>query len=283
MKSNRMKSTNRWLLGGAGLTFSFSVVAADIETDDFAIELVPDYLTTSSIVSLQLERLSQRCTLIQTNSIRIDAAAKTLDISLNFVPFDFAAPCISPDVVTKTVGALDSEVTYQVSVFREDSAAGEFFSDENLLGSFSVTPARASNQAYPEVPQEGSIQSGVGVIRGWACDANIVEVQIDDLPRLRLAYGSSRADTLEVCGDENNGYGVAIAWGLFGEGMHRMKTFIDGRERSDVAFEVVGLDEPFIEGLSGSYELGSFPVAGQSVVVRWSEADQNFIIVNHQR
>lgn len=278
-----MKNAGRSWLVSAVMAWTASSLAADIETDAFAITLLPASPTTESVVALQIQRLTQSCHLIQTNSISIDPLFRTLDLSLAFVPFDFAVPCITPEVETKIAGALDSEGTYQVSVFAESPNAPAFFSDENLLGSFPVAVAQASNLAFQEVPQEGSIQSGVGLIRGWACDAKIVEVQIDDLPRLRLAYGSTRADTTQVCGDENNGYGVAIAWGLFGEGTHRMKTFINGRQRSDVEFEVVGLDDPFVEGLSGSYQLEEFPAADESVVVRWSEADQNFVIVEHKK
>ena len=58
-----------------------------------------------------------------------------------------------------------------------------------------------------------------------------------------------------------------------------MRTFIDGREVAVVSFEVTGLDEEFIKGLSGTYRLDDFPHPGDSVDVEWSESAQNFIIV----
>lgn len=134
-----------------------------------------------------------------------------------------------------------------------------------------------------ESPIQGQILSGVGVIRGWACDASLVQVQFDELPLLAIAYGTSRADTSSVCGDDNNGYGAVFAWGLLGNGAHSATTFVDGVVVSAVEFEVSGLDQPFIRGLDGSYQLPDFPVAGKAVTVRWSEADQNFIIVEYEQ
>ncbi|MFK7975357.1 MAG: hypothetical protein AB8C02_04440 [Halioglobus sp.] len=137
--------------------------------------------------------------------------------------------------------------------------------------------------ANPEVPTQGSVQSGVGVIRGWACDAQRVEVRFNDLAPIPLAYGTIRTDTREVCGDSDNGYGAVYAWGLLGAGQHTMRTYIDGRLIDTVSFEVTGLESAFVTGLEASYVLENFPASGQSVTVRWSEADQNFIIVEAQR
>lgn len=41
----------------------------------------------------------------------------------------------------------------------------------------------------------------------------------------------------------------------------------------------IGLSSPFVTGLSGDYDLENFPEAGQSTTVRWSQPDQNFIII----
>lgn len=132
-----------------------------------------------------------------------------------------------------------------------------------------------------EVPSQNSTVSGVGVIRGWACDAMRIQVVIDDGDPIELAYGTSREDTREICGDANNGYGMVIAWGLLGQGMHRMQTYLNGFEISDVEFEVTGFTEPFIKGLSGKYALEDFPFLDESVTIEWSEPDQNFQIINH--
>ncbi len=56
-------------------------------------------------------------------------------------------------------------------------------------------------------PAPGSVQSGAGLITGWTCEAEEVLVFIDELPPLVAAYGTARADTAVVCGDDDNGYG----------------------------------------------------------------------------
>ncbi|MDZ7781635.1 MAG: hypothetical protein U5K56_01345 [Halioglobus sp.] len=130
-----------------------------------------------------------------------------------------------------------------------------------------------------EVPGAGFRASGVSMVRGWACDAKTVQVQFDDMPLIDVAYGTSREDTRAICDDAANGYGMVMNWGLLDSGVHRMRTFIDGREVADVSFEVAGLDEEFIKGLSGIYRLDDFPHAGDSVDIEWSEPGQNFIIL----
>jgi hypothetical protein len=164
----------------------------------------------------------------------------------------------------------------------DDSAAP--FDPDNLIASFDY-PIRTDTPqlANAEVPAQDSVQSGIGIIRGWACEANRVTVQFDDLAPFELAYGTRRTDTREVCGDSNNGYGGVFAWGLLGAGQHTMRTYIDDSLVDTVSFEVAGLEQPFVTGLEGTYVLEGFPGPGESVTVRWSEAAQNFVIVETAR
>jgi len=140
------------------------------------------------------------------------------------------------------------------------------------------TPPATVNEAVAETPQQGSIQSGVGLIRGWSCAADEVSVTIDGGAPIQIAYGTSRTDTASVCGDANNGYGMVIAWGLLGNGTHRMQTFVNGQQIGDAQFDVVAIGSGFETGLSGEYVLAEFPHPGQRVRITWSEADQNFIV-----
>ena len=77
------------------------------------------------------------------------------------------------------------------------------------------------SRANLESPQQGSSESGIGLIRGWVCEAGAIEVQIDDGPRRAVAYGTSREDTAEVCGDADNGFGYTFNWNALGTGGHR--------------------------------------------------------------
>ena len=74
-----------------------------------------------------------------------------------------------------------------------------------------------------EHPLPNSFQSGVGIISGWACEANKLEIQIDAGALFEAAYGTSREDTRVVCGDANNGFGLTFNWNLLGDGEHTIR------------------------------------------------------------
>ena len=61
-----------------------------------------------------------------------------------------------------------------------------------------------------------TIRTGIGLIRGWICDAKTVEVQIDNGTREQVAYGTTRQDTAAICGDTNNGFGYTVNWNRIG-------------------------------------------------------------------
>ena len=50
--------------------------------------------------------------------------------------------------------------------------------------------------AQLENPQPGSFQSGIGLISGWACTANRIDIQIDSGITLQAAYGTARVTLL---------------------------------------------------------------------------------------
>ena len=47
---------------------------------------------------------------------------------------------------------------------------------------------------------------------GWVCAADTVEIAIGDLPVHVAGYGTERLDTLEVCGDTDNGFRLLFNW-----------------------------------------------------------------------
>jgi hypothetical protein len=67
------------------------------------------------------------------------------------------------------------------------------------------------------------------LIRGWICQANTVEIQIDGGARQRVAYGTTREDTAAACGDDNNGFGhhLQLEHG-WASGTHNLRAFADG-------------------------------------------------------
>lgn len=147
-----------------------------------------------------------------------------------------------------------------------------------------------------ESPAPNQVVSGVGLVRGWACNIRgngrrdtgpamgRITYQIDDFPRGTLVYGTSRLDTEQACGDleTNTGFGSVFYWGLLGEGEHQFTLYVDDEAVTTRSFTVVAPQEGFLKGIEGGYELDDFPAPGQSVMVEWSEADQNFVIVDFQ-
>ncbi|MBE2294464.1 MAG: fibronectin type III domain-containing protein [Phycisphaerales bacterium] len=143
-----------------------------------------------------------------------------------------------------------------------------------------VTALPEAFPAYLESPQSGSFESGVGLIRGWACQAGMVAVQIDGGAVRPVAYGTARSDTVGVCGDANNGFGYTINWNTVGEGVHNLRAFVDGVEFANIDFTVTTFGVGYLQGASAEYVLSNFPVTGNSIMLRWSEPHQNFVITD---
>ena len=79
-----------------------------------------------------------------------------------------------------------------------------------------------------ENPAPGALKSGVGLISGWVCDADELEVSFDGGARLFVPYGSDRIDTAGVCGDADNGFGLLFNYNELGDGPHTVTLYVDG-------------------------------------------------------
>ena len=132
-----------------------------------------------------------------------------------------------------------------------------------------------------ENPQSGSFHSGAGIISGWRCAAERIDVEIDGV-LFQTAYGTSREDTRSLCGDADNGFGVLVNWNLFGAGQHDVRAIADGFEFASATITVTTFGVEFLSGVSGQYELPDFPEPGQTTTVRWQEPIQNFVIEHVQ-
>ncbi|MBL8258439.1 MAG: PASTA domain-containing protein [Candidatus Competibacteraceae bacterium] len=150
----------------------------------------------------------------------------------------------------------------------------------------------SSTQARLESPEQGSSESGVGLIRGWVCSAGRVEVSIDGGPLLATAHGTDRPDTAQACGRTNTGFGLTHNWNSTGDGVHNLRAFADGVEFANVNFTVTTLGASFITGVLEKIRLLGFPGGGAAAnlqaaagdqaatTVQWSEPDQNFVIAD---
>lgn len=165
----------------------------------------------------------------------------------------------------------------------------KIFSEENLIQDnyFEIVPYNPTQIGFAqhESPRQGEVHSGIGLIRGWVCNAKRIEIAIDGGNRIDMAYGTTREDTKTVCGDvageANNGYGVTFNWGLLGAGIHRLQAFADDIEFTDVEFEVVTIGGEFVKDLEGRFLLEGFPAPDESVEVEWRTSSQDFNIIEH--
>ena len=131
-------------------------------------------------------------------------------------------------------------------------------------------------QSHLENPTTGSNQSGLGIISGWVCNANTIEIVVDGSIRVQAPYGTLRGDTRAACGDVNNGFAFGVNWNELGDGTHTLVVLADGNQFGQATFTVKTLGVPFLTGASGSYQLQGF--AGKNITVQWAEPLQNFVI-----
>jgi hypothetical protein len=139
-----------------------------------------------------------------------------------------------------------------------------------------TTPAP---QGVLENPQADKPVSGLSLISGWVCTATRVDLMLDGIG-MQAAYGTPRADTRPICGDDNNGFGLLINWNILGDGSHTVVALADGMEfaRATVTVTTFGGLE-FLPGASGRFTV---PFAGRNVTIEWQESLQNFVIVGTQ-
>ena len=142
-----------------------------------------------------------------------------------------------------------------------------------------VTSMPLAAGSHLESPRPGSFESGIGLIRGWACEADHIDVLIDGVTSIELPYGTSRPDTAGVCGDADNGFGGVVNWNLFGDGQHEIRAFVDSVEFASATFTVTTLGVEFLTGAAGDFFQTDFPDPGRDLTLRWSEPHQNFVFV----
>ena len=131
---------------------------------------------------------------------------------------------------------------------------------------------------YLENPGPNSFQSGVGVLSGWVCAAEAVELEIGHTGRQVAAYGTERLDTQDACGDTDNGFGLLFNWNLLGDGEHEVVAYVDDVELGRATVRVTTLGEEFLRGVAGECTVEDFPMAGETVTLEWQQNQQNFVL-----
>ena len=136
-----------------------------------------------------------------------------------------------------------------------------------------------SSPAMLENSAPDSHQSGISVISGWACDAEEIVIEIDDMS-FTAAYGTMREDTQERCGDIDNGFSFLWNWNNSGDGEHTVRAFADGTPFGEATVTVTTFGTEFLYDVGGSYThiLNDFPTTGEETWVSWYQSLQNFVI-----
>lgn len=84
--------------------------------------------------------------------------------------------------------------------------------------------APASPVLVIDVPQHGSVQSGIGLIHGWVCGGGQVTVSLDDQPFATITADAPRWDVARAfpeCGP-TSGFGLPMNWSNIEPGSHSL-------------------------------------------------------------
>ena len=169
------------------------------------------------------------------------------------------------------------QLVFNVFVFDTTNAEDNWTIDD-----VAVFSADSDSPVILENPRAASFQSGVGVISGWACHANEIVIELNGVP-YRAGYPTTRPDTLERCGDTDNGFSLLWNWNNLGAGTHTVRALLDGQEFANTTVHVTTFGaDPFPRGWSGTFDLPDFPTSGETTVVQWAESLQNFVITDGQ-
>lgn len=134
-------------------------------------------------------------------------------------------------------------------------------------------------QGVLENPNPGSVKGGIGLFSGWKCSAasaSSITLVVDGGTPIQAAYGTGRADTVGVCGDENNGFGVLFNFGLLEAGEHEVVALDAGVEFARASFTTSRFGASFLAGALGATFARDFPQPDQGAFLVWQQASQSF-------
>ena len=146
-----------------------------------------------------------------------------------------------------------------------------------------ATAAFAAPKGALENPQPNDYASGIYLFSGWVCDAEIVQIGLDGVQLLDVAYGSDRLDTHDVCGDSDNGFGLLVNMANLAPGAHEAVLYADGQIIAQHAFNTAALSSgEFAEDLEGCAISEGFPTSDKETIVKWTTSMQGFQITEER-
>ena len=146
-----------------------------------------------------------------------------------------------------------------------------------MVRDFVVLNLDQAGKAAIENPAPGKVQSGIGLISGWACVADRVEISIDGGPRINVQGNMPRGDVTPICGHGTAGFGLLTNFNLLGAGTHTIQAYVKGVPvGQSTSFDVVVPAGEFVRGLTQEIAIPNFPSVGKTATIDWREAEQNF-------
>ena len=122
----------------------------------------------------------------------------------------------------------------------------------------------------------------IGAITGWHCTSRSIEVRVDGVSLGLAGAGTSRDDTLPVCGHSDTGFSLLFNYNLLQGGTHKVDAYADGVLFGSATFQVGYLGSEFLTGLSAAHTITDFPIKGQGTRVEWQQSEQNFVVTGMQ-
>ena len=152
-----------------------------------------------------------------------------------------------------------------------------------LLGSsILLLSTRVAATGTLENPQPGGLEAGIAVISGWHCTSRNIEVRIDGVSLGLAGAGTSRGDTMSVCGRTDTGFSLLYNYNLLQGGTHTVDAYADGVLFGSATFQVGYLGAEFLTGLSASHTVPNFPGPKRGTRVQWEQSKQNFVVTGQQ-
>ena len=258
---------------------TLSALALSDAADDSSIALSPPFASGTTSYTASVANGVDKITIAPTTTNNgasvayLDGSDTVISANGQQVPLAVGANTIEVQVTSA-----DSTMTrtYTVTVTR-DRATGTTTGTTTGRRSPPSPPPPGDVVGYLENPGAASFQSGIGVISGWVCDADEVEIVLNGEPQ-EAAYGTERVDTAGVCGDSDNGFGLLFNWNLLGDGEHEVVALVDGVELDRATVTVTTLGAEFLRDVTGTCTAADFPTMDETVTLAWQQTQQNFVI-----
>ena len=158
------------------------------------------------------------------------------------------------------------------------------------LGLFLLAPSLVYAEVL-ETPGDGDKLSGIGVIRGWKCDAGDITVKFSDADgneagTVSMVYGSERPDTEIACGDTNNGFVAIYNWAILGSSEYTAQAYDDGvpfGNEHSFAVTKAGTDDDadrnYLPTAEARVVVPNFPAPGETTTFEWNRSTQHLEMV----